>query len=105
MSIMKHTMHVSSPGGDMRTKHICLTISISIRGLDFLANLIILDSKGIDIIIGMDWLKKYDGVILCVKRAVMFTTEHGTTVEFSVVMTSEQASMLNQVWGNSLKEI
>jgi hypothetical protein len=29
---MKHTMLVSSPGGEMRTKLICLAISISIRG-------------------------------------------------------------------------
>jgi hypothetical protein len=58
MSILKHTMLVSSPGGEMRTKHICPAVSITIRGLDFLANLIILDSKGIDIILGMDWLLK-----------------------------------------------
>jgi hypothetical protein len=30
------------------------------RGVDFLANLILLDSKCIDIILGMDWLRKYD---------------------------------------------
>jgi hypothetical protein len=29
---MKHTMLASSPGGEMMTKHICLAISISIRG-------------------------------------------------------------------------
>jgi hypothetical protein len=29
---MKHIMLVSSPGGQMRTKHICPTASISIRG-------------------------------------------------------------------------
>jgi hypothetical protein len=29
---MKHTMLVSSPGGEMRTKHICTVVSISIRG-------------------------------------------------------------------------
>jgi hypothetical protein len=29
---MKHMMLVSSPGGEMRTKHICPAISISIRG-------------------------------------------------------------------------
>jgi hypothetical protein len=60
---MKHTMLVSSPGGEMRTKHICPAVSISIRGLDFPSNLILLDSKGIDIILGMDWLSKYDRVI------------------------------------------
>jgi hypothetical protein len=51
--IMKQIMLVSSPGGEMRTKHICPAISITIRGVDFLVNLIILDSKGIDIILGM----------------------------------------------------
>jgi hypothetical protein len=51
---MKHTMLVSSPGGEMKTKLICPAFSISIRGLDFPLNLILLDSKGIDIILGMD---------------------------------------------------
>jgi hypothetical protein len=60
---MKHTMLVSSPGGEMRTKHICPVISISIRGVDFPLNLILLDSKGIYIILGMYWLSKYDRVI------------------------------------------
>jgi hypothetical protein len=64
ITIMKHTMLVSSPGGEMRTKHICPAGSITIRGVDFLANFIVLDSKGIDIILGMDWLRKYDRVIL-----------------------------------------
>jgi hypothetical protein len=73
IAIMKQTMLVSSPGGEMRTKHICLAISITIRGVDFLANLIVLDSKGIDIILGMDWLRKYDRVILCAKRAIRLT--------------------------------
>jgi hypothetical protein len=73
MSTMKHTMLVSSLGGDRRTKHICPAVSITIRRVDFLAKLIILDSKGIDIILGMDWLKKYDRVILCAKRALRLT--------------------------------
>jgi hypothetical protein len=32
IATMKHTMHVSSPGGEMRTKHICPAVSITIRG-------------------------------------------------------------------------
>jgi hypothetical protein len=51
---MKHTMLVSSPGGEMRTKHICPVVSITIREVDFPSNLILQDSKGIDIILGMD---------------------------------------------------
>jgi hypothetical protein len=32
ITIMKQTMLVSSPGGEMRIKHICPAISITIRG-------------------------------------------------------------------------
>jgi hypothetical protein len=82
ITIMKYTMIVSSLGGEMKTKHIGPTISIAIRGVDILLNLIIIDSQGIDIILGMDWLRKYDGVILCAKRAIHLTQEDSTTVEF-----------------------
>jgi hypothetical protein len=105
ITIMKQTMLVSSPGGEMRTKHICPAISITIRGVDFLANLIILDSKGIDIILGMDWLRKYDGVILCAKRTIRLTKEDGTIVEFSAAIPVEQVSLLNKVQGTSLNAI
>jgi hypothetical protein len=79
---MKHTMLVSSPGGEMRTKHICPAVSITIRGVYFPSNLILLDSKGIDIILGMDWLSKYDGVIQCARKAVKLTKKDRTSVEF-----------------------
>jgi hypothetical protein len=105
ITIMKQTMLVSSPGGEMRTKHICPVISITIRGVDFLANPIVLDSKGIDIILGLNWLRKYDGVILCAKRTIRLTKEDGTIVEFSAAIPAEQVSLLNKVQGTSLNEI
>jgi hypothetical protein len=105
ITIMKQTMLVSSPGGQMRTKHICPMISITIRGVDFLANLTVLDSKGIDIILGMDWLRKYDRVIWCAKRAIRLTKEDGTIVEFNAAIQAEQVSLLNKVQGTSLNKI
>jgi hypothetical protein len=105
ITIMKQTMLVSSPGGEMRTNHICHVISITIRGVDFLVNLIVLDSKGIDIILGMDWLRKYAGVILCAKRAIRLAKEDDTRVEFSAVIQAEQVSLLSKVQGTSLNEI
>jgi hypothetical protein len=60
ITIMKYTMIVSSPGGEINTKHICPTINIATRGVDFLLNLVIIDSWGIDIVLSMDWLRKYD---------------------------------------------
>jgi hypothetical protein len=104
IAAMKHTMLVSSPGGKMRTKHICPAISINIRGEDFLSNLILLDSKGIDIIHGMDWLRKYDRIIKCARRSVRLTKMDGTTVEFVAAMQSNQGSILNQTKVKALEE-
>jgi hypothetical protein len=89
----------------MRTKHICPTVTISIRGVDFPLNLILLDSKGIDIILGMDWLSKYDGVIQCAKKAVRLIKKDGTTIEFVAVVQADQAGMLSQMKVTALKEI
>jgi hypothetical protein len=43
IATMKDTMFVSSPGGEMRTKHICPVVSITIRRVDIPSNLILLD--------------------------------------------------------------
>jgi hypothetical protein len=64
-----------------------------------------LDSKGIDIILGMYWLRKYDRVILCAKRAIRLTRKNGTIVEFNAAIQAEQVSLLNKVQGTSLNEI
>jgi hypothetical protein len=54
LSMLKNRMIVSSPGGDMHARHVCPKVNILIRGVEFLANLIVLESKGIDVILGMD---------------------------------------------------
>jgi hypothetical protein len=105
IATMKHTMLVSSPGGEMRTKHICPEVSITIRGVDFPSNLILLDSKGIDIILGMNWLSKYDRVIQCARKAVKLTKKDGTSVEFVAMVQSDQDSMLNQTKAIALEDI
>jgi hypothetical protein len=105
IATMKHTMLVSSPGGEMRANHICPTVSISIRGVDFPSNLILQDSKGIDIILGMDWLSKYDRVIRCARKAVKLTKKDGTSVEFLAMVQSGPDGKLNQTKAVALEDI
>jgi hypothetical protein len=52
--MLKNQMIVSSPGGAMHARHVCPKVSILIREVEFLANLIVLESKRIDVIRGMD---------------------------------------------------
>jgi hypothetical protein len=55
LSMLKNRMIVSSPGGEMNARHVSPKVSILIRTVEFLANLIVLESKGIDVILIMDW--------------------------------------------------
>jgi hypothetical protein len=54
IALLRCQMIVSSPGGDMPTRQLCPKVNLKIRGVDFVANLIVLESKGIDVIHGMD---------------------------------------------------
>jgi hypothetical protein len=47
----------------MKAMYQCLGVSFKIVGREFRANFVVLDSKGIDIILGMGWLSKVDAVI------------------------------------------
>jgi hypothetical protein len=43
-----------------------------------------LESKGIDVILGIDWLSKHKVLIDCGKKSVKLTTPEGKEMEFVV---------------------
>jgi hypothetical protein len=45
IALLKCQMIVSSLGGHMPSRQLCLKVNFKIRGVDFVANLIVLDSK------------------------------------------------------------
>jgi hypothetical protein len=92
--MLKNRMIVSSPGRDMHARHVCPKVNILIRGVEFIASLIVLESKGIDVILGMDWLSKHKRMINCAKKAVRLTTSSGQEVEYVAenLVTNKSAS-------------
>jgi hypothetical protein len=110
ISKLKNQMIVSSPGRDMHARHVCPKVNILIRGVEFIANLIVLESKGIDVILGMDWLSKHKGMINCAKKAVRLTTSSGKEVEYVAenLVTDKSASnniVLNHLDATSTLDI
>jgi hypothetical protein len=57
-------------------------VNLKIMGVDFVTNLIVLESKGIDVILGMDWLSKNKVLIDCTKKSIKLTTLEGKEMEF-----------------------
>jgi hypothetical protein len=110
LALLRCQMIVSSPGGDMPVSQLCPKVNLNIKGIDFVANLIVLESKGIDVILGMDWLSKHKVVIDCAKKSVKLTTLEGKEMEFVVepVVTSKGVAnhaKVNQVDASQGSEV
>jgi hypothetical protein len=67
--------------------------------------MIILESSGIDVILGIDYLTKYDGVISCAKRMVTLTSPQGERIEVNVSLPATAEAMVNQLEDKSLEHI
>jgi hypothetical protein len=82
LALLRCQMIVNSPGRDMPARQLCPKVNLKIMGVDFVANLIVLESKGIDVILEMDWLSKYKVLIDYAKKSVKMTTLEGKEMEF-----------------------
>jgi predicted aspartyl protease len=79
-STLKRGMLVSSPGGQLRSHIFCPRVSVIIRGVEFSANLMVLDTQGIDVILGMETLARW-GVLSHVTR--LMKAYNGSGFSFS----------------------
>jgi hypothetical protein len=66
------------------------------------ANLIILESKGIDVLLEMDWLGKHRVLIDCAKKSVKLTTPEGKELEFLAEPVVTVKGVANHVKVNQL---
>jgi hypothetical protein len=57
-----------------------INIPINLSGVVFPTSPVVLNSHGIDMILGMDWLTKHRGTIACAERTVTVTNHLGRTV-------------------------
>ncbi|WVZ70066.1 hypothetical protein U9M48_018766 [Paspalum notatum var. saurae] len=100
----KKPIITSSPLGKMSCTLFCKGVSILIAGLEFKADLTILCSDGLDVILGMDWLTRHRGVISCFPRSVKLVHPSGREVEFEPVQ-SIDVHQLHSLVIKTLEEI
>ena len=78
--LLKTPLLTRTPGGDIKCQLGCTRVRINLSGVEFLADLVVLKSKGIDVILGMDWLSLHDGHIGCAEKVVHLTNPEGMQV-------------------------
>jgi hypothetical protein len=58
--------------------------------MDFQADLVVLTSSGLDVILGMDWLGECDGIVMCAKKSVLITSPQEDRIEVATTAPSKK---------------
>jgi hypothetical protein len=72
---------IRTTGGNIATKQLVMATPLSLAGRLFRTNLIILEGQGIDVILGMGWMKRCKAVLDIAARTVhLESPTHGSVV-------------------------
>jgi hypothetical protein len=64
----------------------CPNLRIEISGIDFPANLVVMGTQGLDVILGMNWLHRNQATVRCDKRTVKLVSLSGKEVVTELFM-------------------
>ena len=103
-STMLNPVRVSSPGGEMFASTHCRDLTLEIGKNPFPVNLIILETQGLHVIIGMDWMTRFEGVIDCANRSITLTTPEKKKIRFKSKYELRKVR-LNSLKGVSLRDV
>ena len=99
---MKKHMLVDSPCGDMQATLMCPSVRVEIKGVEFLANPIVLKSSSIDVILGIDWLNPRKAVIQGENGTVHLISKSGEEVICQATTKTKEVCSVNQMEGATI---
>ena len=82
----------------------CRQLVMEVGKHPFPADLIILETQGLDVIIGMDWMTRFEGIIDCANRTIILTTPDGKKIRFRSRFELKKVR-LNSLKGVSLGDV
>src|ERR1043165_6343329 len=83
VELLTRIMSVQIPGSRVMACRTCLDIPIEICGVTFPAELIVLGTKDIEVILCMKWLSRYRGKIECTERKVNLMSTDGVLIVYT----------------------
>jgi len=105
MQNLQSPYHIESLSGEIIARHFVNEVPIPIEGVTFRANFLILDKLGLDVILGMNWLGKHDGVIKCGPRTIDLLHPSGSRVLLSLSKMESHLYALTSTKATALEDI
>ena len=102
--VLKTPMLVTSPGAEYMASSGCFQMPLTIGSHVFPSDLIILESQGLDVILGMDWMSMYGGNIDCAIRSILLTTPEGKRIKY-VSRHAPRRTQVNSLTGVVQEEV
>nr|XP_027122177.1 uncharacterized protein LOC113739132 [Coffea arabica] len=102
--ILPYELEVSTPTGDQRliSSKMYTNCEISVGERKLLGNLISLAIKGCDVILGMDWLARYDAQLDCKRKTVEFRIPGEATLRLDVRGSLASSAMISGIRARKL---
>jgi hypothetical protein len=94
IELMISPLRVNSVGGKVQSDRMCTNLRIEITGIDFPANLVVMGTEGLDVILGMNWLQRNKATVSCDKRTIKLVSpfEKEVVTELYLPELEEEAS-------------
>jgi hypothetical protein len=96
---------ICMPGKNISTKQLVMTTPLSLAGRLFKTNLIVLEGQGIDVILGMGWMKRYKAVLNIATRTVHLESPTHDSVVLKLPSPTSTASTLHHTTAQNLEDI
>jgi hypothetical protein len=96
---------ISTPGGRVDADHIAQKVPLELSGKVFSTNLIILSGQGIDVILGMSWMKMHKAVLDIAMRLVHLISPAYGKVTLHLLVISHIKTSLHHVVERRLGDI
>jgi hypothetical protein len=105
LTVAKPSYMISTPGGRLVANHIAREVLLELAGHMFPTHLIVLDGQGIDVILGMSWMKLHKAILDITKRLVRLDSPiYGKVTLHLLVVVCIEASM-HHTMARSIEEI
>jgi hypothetical protein len=98
-------MIVQITGSSVKTQLSCRNVSVELYEEKFRADLIVLGMKELDVVLGIDWMFKYQGHIDCARKAITVTSSSGVQIEHVATRPSRKAYYKKSISGPTLDQV